>query len=41
MEFRTGEDWYAVSDEPRHFIDEGEFLGRDFDEAIESLKALF
>lgn len=41
VEWRTGEGWYAVPDELRHFNDEGEFLGKDFDEAIEALRSLF
>lgn len=41
VEWRAGEGWYAIPDEPRHFNDEGEFLGRDFDEALEALKCLF
>jgi hypothetical protein len=40
IEFRPFDGWYAVPQEPRHFGDEGEPLGRNFEIAMEFIKWL-
>jgi hypothetical protein len=40
IEFRPGAGWYAIADEPRHFNDDGEYLGRDWREAEKALRKL-
>ena len=40
IEYRRGSGWWAVADEMRYWYDEGEYLGRDWKEAEDTLNSL-
>jgi hypothetical protein len=38
IEFRPFKGWYAQPDEARHFMDDGDYLGDNYDEAMRSIQ---
>lgn len=41
IEYRHNIGWYAVPDFSRHFGDDGEFLGRNYKQACETIPKIF